>query len=101
MTGRGAGFCTGYAAGYANFGPPWSCWGGGRGWRNRYYATGLTGWQRAGIDRPGAGAPFGAPVSRELEFATLKNQAENLTQALDAIRKQIETLEARDRKDAQ
>ena len=99
MTGHGAGFCAGYAAGYANFGPPWSC--GGRGRRNRYYATGLTGWQRAGVDWAGAGAPFRAPVSGELELATLKNQAENLTHALDGIRKRIETLEAQDRRDAQ
>jgi hypothetical protein len=101
MTGRGAGPCTGYAvSGYASFGPGWAC-GGGRGWRNRYCATGLAGRQRAGTGWVDAGAPFGAPVSREPELATLKSQAENLTRTLDGIRKQIETLEAQGRKDAQ
>ena len=102
VTGRGAGFCAGYAApGYANVWPRWAFGGGGRGWRNRYYATGLTGWQRAGTGWVDAGAPFGAPDTREGEIATLKTQAENLTRTLDGIRKQIETLEAQGRKDAQ
>jgi len=53
MTGRGAGYCAGYdRPGFAN---PWvggyggrGFGGGGRGWRNMYYATGLPGWARAG-----------------------------------------------------
>jgi len=103
MTGGGAGFCAGYAApGYANFGPRWAFGGGGgRGWRNRYYATGLPGWQRADTGWVGAGVPFGVPDTREGEIATLKTQAENLTRTLGSIMKQIETLEAQGRKDAQ
>ena len=54
MTGRGAGYCVGYAVpGYANampgrgFGVGWGG-GWGRGWRWRHwaYATGLPGWGR-------------------------------------------------------
>lgn len=102
MTGRRAGFCAGYAVpGYA-FGPGWACrGGGGRGRRNLYYATGLTGWQRAGTGWVDAEATFETPVSPDSELAMLKSQAENLTRSLDRIRKQIETLEVRDRKNAQ
>jgi hypothetical protein len=103
MTGRQTGFCAGYTVpGYANFGAGWACWGGGgRGRRNRYYASGLTGWQRAGTGWIGAGEPFGAPMSREYEIDALKTQAQNLAHTLDTIRKQIETLEAQGRTDAQ
>lgn len=103
VTGRQAGFCAGYAVpGYANFAPGWACrGGGGRGWRNRYYETGLTGWQRAGSSWADSQAPFGAPTTREFGLEALKNQAENLARTLDGIRKQIETIEAQDRKDAQ
>ena len=55
MTGRGVGHCAGYEQpGFANPGPGFAGVGrgpgggrGGRGFRNRFYATGLTGWQRA------------------------------------------------------
>lgn len=98
MTGRQGGICAGYAAaGRANFGSAWVCRGGGRRWRNRYYATGLTGWQRGDTGWMSAGPSF----SPDLELATLKTQAENLTRSLDGIRKQIVTLEAQGRKDAQ
>ncbi len=103
MMGRGAGPCTGNAAPrLVNFGPGWACTGGGgRGWRNRYYAICLTDRQRGGTAWMNAAAPFTAPVSPDLELTTLKTQAENLTRTLDSIRKQIETLEAQGRKDAQ
>jgi hypothetical protein len=72
--------------------------GGGRGWRNRFYATGLTGWQRAGFWPWGAqgapGLPYGAP-SREAELGALKDQAGYFESALAAIRKRIEALEAK------
>jgi len=47
MTGRGAGFCSGYQRpGYTNVGFGRGGLGRGRGWRNWYRATGFTGWQR-------------------------------------------------------
>ena len=54
MTGRAAGYCAGYPVpGFMNSIPGRGFWGAGRGrggWgrRNQFYATGLTGWQRAG-----------------------------------------------------
>lgn len=100
MTGRAAGFCAGYnAPGFANGGAGRG-FGGGRGWRNRFYATGLTGWQRAGA--PYAGAPFYAPTpapapTREQQLEALKGHAGQMAEALEGIRKRIDELEAQTR----
>lgn len=113
MTGRAAGYCAGYGVpGYMNPVGGRGFWGrgrggGGRGWRNQFYATGLTGWQRAAMGRPAFGAapvaaPYGPPVygamSNQQELDALKAQAEGLTDALDGIRKRIDELEAADTK---
>jgi hypothetical protein len=109
-TGRAAGLCAGFPVpGYLNPGPGRGFGffgrgrGGGRGWRNWYYATGLTGWQRAaGWPAWGAyggfvpaGAPAFAPPAREQEVAALKSQAEFFQGALEGIRKRLEELEAK------
>jgi hypothetical protein len=98
MTGRGAGFCAGYSMpGYANPVGGRGCFGrgrgfgmrgGGRGWRNQFYATGLPGWARAGYS---AGLP--AELTAEQEQQDLKQQAQYLRDSLDAINKRIEELE--------
>ncbi len=119
MTGRAAGYCAGYPVpGFMNSIPGrgfggWGRGGGGWGRRNRFYATGLTGWQRAGYGYPAWGggvapsygtvpyvggvapymAPFGAPT-REQELQALQGQAEYLDDALEGIRKRIGELEA-------
>jgi hypothetical protein len=97
-TGRGAGYCSGFAApGYLNptggFGFFGRGRGGGRGWRNWFYATGLTGWQRAGL-WPWGGSWFPGPT-QEQQAAVLKNQAEQLESALESIRKRLEQLESK------
>lgn len=108
MTGRAAGFCAGFGMpGYANrgggrgfgmgFGRGRGGRGGGRGWRNMFYATGLTGWQRAAAGGPawgGALPPAGMP-SREQQLDAMKGQAEFLEGALGDLRKRIEQLEAK------
>jgi hypothetical protein len=107
MTGRAAGFCAGYnAPGYANpvggrgFGGGFGGRGGGRGRRNRYYATGLTGWQRAAMGWPGFGpAPAAVQATGhtpQQELDALQAQAENLQQALDDIRSRIEDIKNED-----
>jgi len=102
MTGRAAGFCAGYnMPGYANpamgrgcgmgrggFGSSFG--GGGRGWRNQFFATGQPGWMRFG-GYPGTGAG----VNPEQEKAVLKNQAEALQSEVDAIRNRLAELEAK------
>lgn len=104
MTGRAAGYCAGYpVAGFVNrfFGRGFGG-GGGRGWRNQFYATGLTGWQRAGM---GGGYPYApyapdyaappAAVTKEQQIEALKGQAGYLESELEAVRKRLETLEAK------
>ena len=101
MTGRGAGFCAGYPVpGYANpaggrgfgfFGH-----GGGRGRRNWFYATGLTGWQRAGRWFPASGwgiSPPGPPMTAKEEKEMLKDQVEFLRSQMEEIQERIATLE--------
>jgi hypothetical protein len=110
MTGRAAGYCAGYSVpGFVNPIPGRGFWGwgrvgGGRGWRNRFYATGLTGWQRTAYGYPAFGgvpyaAPYAAPyapaVTREQQVEALKGQAEYFEDALDGIRKRIEKLESK------
>jgi hypothetical protein len=102
MTGRAAGYCAGSAApGFISARGPWS---GGWGRRNWFYATGLTGWQRAAYGYPGVpyGMPYGAPFAltptREQELNVLKGQAEDLEDTLNGIKKRIEELEAKTEK---
>lgn len=101
-TGRGAGFCAGFGVpGFLNRPSGWGGFGrggGGRGWRNWFYATGLTGWQRAAgwpWAWPGAFVPPYAAPSREAEMTQLKNQARYFESALENIRKRIEALETK------
>ncbi|HUT04580.1 MAG TPA: DUF5320 domain-containing protein [bacterium] len=106
MTGRAAGYCAGYGTpGYMNpvggrgmgFG---GGFGRGRGWRNQFYATGLTGWQRAAAGVPAGGAPGygyapppGYAPTPEQETGALKAQAEYLEKSLNEIRKRMEELQ--------
>ncbi len=114
MTGRGMGYCAGFPVpGYMN--PGWGRgWfgfgrgfarGGGRGWRNWYYATGLPGWIRASYGMPAFGGWAGMPrmypgayppqpPTPEEETAMLKDQAEFLKQQLEEIQKRIADLES-------
>ena len=110
MTGRAAGYCAGYPApGFMNA-PGGRGFGGrggrgGRGRRNRFYGTGLTGWQRAAWGWPalGAGWTYGVPhvgpftpstadAGQELDL--LKRQAEYMASALEEVKKRIDELGA-------
>ncbi len=100
MTGRAAGFCAGYSVpGYMNatgqgfggggFGRGRG--GGGMGRRNRFYATGLTGSQLAGM----AGQVNSAQTAtKQQQVDALKAQAEYLQESLKDISKRIEELQA-------
>ncbi len=91
MTGRGMGYCAGYAApGYAaGFGM-----GRGRGFRRMYYMTGLPGWARYGA-YPYDFAPYAfqgqAPEMDEKE--ALQNQADFLEKQLGEVRERLKGFE--------
>jgi hypothetical protein len=83
-TGRGMGYCAGYSwPGYANQTPgfrslySFGSGGAGRGWRHRFFTSGIPGW---------------VPPTPEQETADLKAQADRLKAQLDAIQKRIDEL---------
>jgi hypothetical protein len=111
MTGRGAGFCAGYGMpGYMN---PMAGWGpgprggrgffgrgGGRGRRTWFWATGLTGWQRAAMGWPAYGPPaWGAPPAApyqptaEQELAALREQVTFMEESMKEAQERIRELE--------
>lgn len=101
-TGRGAGYCSGFGVpGSLNRVGGWGFFGrggGGRGWRNWFYTTGLTGWQRAfgwPWGGPGAYVPAYVAPGRGEELAQLKTQAGYFESALENIRRRIEALETK------
>ena len=111
MTGRGAGYCGGYAVpGYANpvqgfgrgfgggFGGGRGGRGGGFGWRNRYWATGVPWSVAAPYAAPYYGAAAGAvapPVAAASEAEYLQRQSEALQESLARIKERLEALEAK------
>lgn len=93
QTGRGMGFCAGYdQPGYAHAGTRefGYCRGafGGRGHRNWFHATGLTGWERMrGFNSTYPSAPQGSPMKDEQEI--LKDQEKWLEDQLEQVRSQL------------
>lgn len=101
MTGRAAGLC----AGYGNWGGMNPAFGrgrrfcaagpgGGHGWRNMYYSTGLPAWARYSGNPAGYGymRPYQKP-DPELEKQELREQAEFLKSELDFIQKRLSEIE--------
>ena len=92
MTGGGRGFCTGAMTGtrpLRGAGTFFGC-GGGRGHRNRFFATGLTGWQRAGI---GFSQQRTASLSAKEEAEMLKEQVRSHEEEVKSIKDRIALLE--------
>lgn len=90
MTGRGMGFCAGHPTpGNTQPGPGrgfgrgrgFSGGGrGGRGWRHRFWATGVPGWARGGC----------LPETRQTEMQWLEARARAIESELAAIRARLE-----------
>jgi len=105
MTGRAAGFCTGFnVPGYQNNAPGQgygrgfrqgagfsgrSCRSGGFGRRNRFYATGVPG-------KAWFGGYNAQPATPETEKIALQKQAEYLQAEMDAIKKRLDELTTKD-----
>jgi hypothetical protein len=105
MTGRGAGFCSGYTTpGYANTGGaryPGSGRGfrggfGARGYKGWYYGAGFPGWNRYGMGQAARGGveeyPFAPDMEPAQEKDLLERQADALQKQLDGIRARIDEL---------
>ncbi|MDN5302918.1 MAG: hypothetical protein PWQ60_2432 [Thermoanaerobacteraceae bacterium] len=101
MTGRAAGFCAGFPVpGYMN--PVGRFWpravgyglglglgfGAGRGWRRRYYATGLPFWARRYY-------PFDPVAVYPAAEDEQKYEAEALSQEAKILKEQLKEIEAR------
>jgi hypothetical protein len=87
MTGGARGFCAEptNAARFIPYGAEFCGRGRGRGFRNRYWSTGLPAWARAN-----------QPVSGQKSVNDLKAYADQLKQELEAIQGRIENLEKKD-----
>ncbi len=107
MTGRGAGYCAGatvpgfvnrgFGGGFFGGGRGRGWGGGGRGRRNMFYATGLPGWASAGMGFGAATTPmtdafYGTSGQQELDV--LKQQAQQMADSLENIRRRISELES-------
>ncbi|MDK2800031.1 MAG: hypothetical protein PWP27_756 [Clostridiales bacterium] len=90
MTGRGAGYCAGYALpGFANYGGVGfgRGMGGGRGFRRMFYLTGLPCWARNGYT---TAIPNGQVYD---EKAALKNQEEFLEKQLKQVKDRLKSFD--------
>ena len=104
MTGRAAGLCRGSGIpGYANRKPGYGIgmsvgrgrgFGGGRGWRHWFYATGLSGWMRSGRgNTPDRSLAPHLNPGPDAERQVLENRAAELQSELDAIKKRLSEIE--------
>lgn len=107
MTGRGAGYCAGFATpGFVN---SWGAgrgagfgmgarggWGRGRGWGWRAAGPGIGYYPQTYPVAPPVGAYGIQPQDKETQLDFLKSQAEMVSESLANIEKQIETLQKQD-----
>lgn len=92
MTGGARGFCA-LPAGYVRgrpFARRFFGRGGGRGFRNMYWATGMPGWMRAGY---GVGPYDVQGLAPTEEMNILREEAQILKEQLEEIQGRISTLE--------
>jgi hypothetical protein len=91
-TGWGMGYCAGYA--YPGYYRSRGFFGRGAGYRNRYWATGIPGWQQSRWSGwyPPAGSLPGV-VSEEDEATFLRREAEDMERTLVDVRKRLQELE--------
>ena len=94
--GPGTGWGMGYCAGYARPGYFRSrgFFGRGAGYRNRFWATGVPGWQQAGwYGGFPQSAPFAGTLAEEDEATFLRREAEDLERALKNVKDRLQEME--------
>ncbi|HHV45070.1 MAG TPA: DUF5320 domain-containing protein [Firmicutes bacterium] len=98
LTGRGAGYCAGYPVPGCVHPYPRGGWGYGRGYRWRYYATGVPAWVRGTPAPWGYGAPgyLEEPVE---EKELLKHDVAMLEKQLKKMRARLKELEEQQQED--
>ncbi len=97
MTGGGRGYCAVNLSGAGAIqgaGRGFFRRGGGRGYRNCFYATGLQGWMRAQKGMQAFGG-YDRSLSKDDELSALKSQAEYLKGELDAVQARVQDLETK------
>ena len=101
-TGRMKGFCMGFGIPgtfnrFQDVASPWRG-RGGQGRRNRFFNTGLTGWQRSawfGFGRGSRGfSTSDSDFAPGSQLETLKAQAQQLEEAMDGIKRRIQEMES-------
>ncbi len=93
LTGRAMGRCAGFPAGGYDSAPGWGAGrgfvrygrGGGRGWRNRFYETGLPLWRRYPQYDP-------TQNPESVETDSLKNQVQIVADTLEYIASRVKQL---------
>jgi hypothetical protein len=95
MMGRGSGYCGGRNAAQGasrglglGFRGSRGAGRGGRGRRNMFYATGLTGWQRAAMAASPATAETASPAM-DVGKQTLETKIEAMQSQLDAMKRRL------------
>lgn len=89
MTGRRAGYCTGFGIGFGRSNDRGGQ-GGGFGRRNRFFATGVPGRAQFG----GFAAPF-QKIDTETEEQAFQRHVDLLQSEMDAIKKRLDELTAK------
>jgi hypothetical protein len=98
MTGRGLGNCSApgvggrFPAGYGRYGA--FGFGRGRGWRNRYYATGIPGWAAGQSRGPWSPSPGYQLAGAQDELGYLKDYTARLEDELNALKARMADLES-------
>lgn len=93
MTGRGGGYCMSYVVPDAGFNQSFRRIN--RRPRHRYHTTGLCSWSRWPSGSMSLAPVYAPPLDSGQELSFLKEQAENMENALEQVKKRIKELKTK------